>query len=61
VRIPWIAWGDGVPRGGRVAHVSTLDTAATVLSLLGRATPRDWAGVSCFPFQREADASGGTP
>lgn len=36
VRIPWIAWGDGVPSGVTLPHVKTLDTAATVLALLGR-------------------------
>jgi len=36
VRIPWIAWGDGVPAGLTLPRVSTLDTAATVLALLGR-------------------------
>jgi len=54
VRIPWIAWGDGVPKGGRLASVRTTDTAATVLELLGMPTPSDWAGRSHFPFYVEA-------
>ena len=45
VTIPWIAWGQGV-RPGALAHegVRTMDTAATVLWLLGVPKPVDWAG-----------------
>jgi arylsulfatase A-like enzyme len=45
VTIPWIAWGEGVKPGG-LEHtaVRTMDTAATVLWLLGIARPPDWAG-----------------
>lgn len=45
VMIPWIAWGRGV-RPGALAQVSiqTMDTAATVLWLLGVPKPIDWAG-----------------
>jgi D-alanyl-D-alanine dipeptidase len=39
VRIPWIAWGAGVPAGATLAHVSTLDTAPTLASLLGVPPP----------------------
>ena len=35
VDIPWLAWGDGLTAGAQVAHVSTMDTGPTVLSLLG--------------------------
>lgn len=34
-RIPWIAWGDGVPPGRVLDAVSTIDTAPTVAALLG--------------------------
>ncbi|MFP8878792.1 MAG: alkaline phosphatase family protein [Myxococcota bacterium] len=44
VDIPWIAWGDGIPAGGRLADVGTEDTAATVMSLLGLDVPGDWTG-----------------
>jgi arylsulfatase A-like enzyme len=43
--IPWIAWGKGVKPGvleGRA--VRTMDTASTVLWLLGLRNPDDWAG-----------------
>jgi predicted AlkP superfamily pyrophosphatase or phosphodiesterase len=45
VRIPWIAWGRGV-RAGQLQDVpvSTIDTASTVLWLLGVSEPADWAG-----------------
>jgi arylsulfatase A-like enzyme len=46
VTIPWIAWGRGV-RAGRLQSttaVRTMDTASTVLWLLGVAEPADWAG-----------------
>ena len=42
--IPWIAWGQGV-RGGMIADsVKTMDTAATVLWLLGAPAPASWSG-----------------
>lgn len=44
VTIPWIAWGQGV-RPGLLASsvaVDTMDTAATVLWLLGLDRPSDW-------------------
>jgi predicted AlkP superfamily pyrophosphatase or phosphodiesterase len=55
VRIPWIAWGDGVPAGGRLRHVRTVDTAPTVLGLLGMAAPAGWAGAPHFPFFADAE------
>ncbi len=39
VDIPWLAFGEGVSPGARLAHVSTLDTGPTVLSLLGVEPP----------------------
>lgn len=39
-RIPWYAWGAGVRRGRFNRHVSTVDTAATVLSALGLKLPK---------------------
>jgi arylsulfatase A-like enzyme len=45
VMIPWIAWGQGVKPGTlTAATIRTMDTAATVLWLLGVAEPPDWAG-----------------
>jgi predicted AlkP superfamily pyrophosphatase or phosphodiesterase len=46
VTIPWIAWGRGVAPGEiRSAAVRTMDTASTVLFLLGLDNPAAWAGV----------------
>lgn len=43
--IPWIAWGQGVVPGELVVDsIRTMDTAATVLWLLGVDIPADWAG-----------------
>ena len=53
--IPWIAWGSGVPAGIRLARVRTVDTAATVLGLLGLPTPAGWLGKSHFPFYLASD------
>ena len=45
VTIPWIAWGKGVTPGElRDARVRTMDTASTVVWLLGVPEPTDWAG-----------------
>ena len=45
VTIPWIAWGRGVKPGQLESGVvRTMDTASTVLWLLGVAEPGDWAG-----------------
>jgi arylsulfatase A-like enzyme len=45
ITIPWIAWGRGVKTGELDnASVRTMDTASTVLWLLGLPEPTDWAG-----------------
>jgi predicted AlkP superfamily pyrophosphatase or phosphodiesterase len=45
VTIPWIAWGRGVKPGALESNsVITMDTASTVLWLLGLEEPTDWAG-----------------
>jgi|SRR5687768_4109774 len=45
VTIPWIAWGQGVKPGAISERaVRTMDTAATVLWLLGVADQSDWIG-----------------
>lgn len=45
VTIPWIAWGLGVRPGSLSASVvRTMDTASTVVWLLGLSEPTDWAG-----------------
>jgi hypothetical protein len=46
VTIPWIAWGRSVSPGEiRGSAVRTMDTASTVLFLLGLETPNAWMGV----------------
>ncbi len=43
--IPWIAFGAGIPRGITLTSlISTCDTAATALALLGLDVPSDWYG-----------------
>ncbi len=45
MEIPWIAWGKGVKRGFAIAEaISTCDTAATALWLLGVAVPAEFDG-----------------
>jgi arylsulfatase A-like enzyme len=46
VAIPWIAWGQGVTPAGELttATIRTIDTASTVLWLLGVSEPTDWTG-----------------
>lgn len=45
VTIPWIAWGRAVKTGALdQSTIRTMDTASTVLWLLGVAEPADWAG-----------------
>jgi predicted AlkP superfamily pyrophosphatase or phosphodiesterase len=39
MQIPWVAWGAGVKQGKLTGPVGTMDTAATVLWLLGIDTP----------------------
>jgi arylsulfatase A-like enzyme len=46
VTIPWIAWGRGVHAGALTdTPIRTMDTASTVLWLLGVEEPSDWMGV----------------
>jgi predicted AlkP superfamily pyrophosphatase or phosphodiesterase len=45
VTIPWIAWGTGVGKHGQLGVINTMDTAATVLWLLGIREPANWQGV----------------
>jgi predicted AlkP superfamily pyrophosphatase or phosphodiesterase len=46
VTIPWIAWGHGVTPGKiTTSTVRTMDTASTVLYLLGVDAPARWAGI----------------
>jgi arylsulfatase A-like enzyme len=43
--IPWLAWGRGVPAGVVLEPgIRTMDTAATVLCLLGLPVPAEWEG-----------------
>jgi len=60
VTIPWIAWGRGVKPGQVItASIRTMDTASTVLWLLGLAEPTDWLGrpiVEAFEAQTAAVA-----
>jgi predicted AlkP superfamily pyrophosphatase or phosphodiesterase len=42
--IPWIAWGRNVRPGEITAPVSTMDSAATALWLLGVPRPANWTG-----------------
>jgi arylsulfatase A-like enzyme len=58
VTIPWIAWGQGVKQGVITqASVKTMDTAATVLWLLGITGPPDWAGQPVVEAFAAADGS----
>jgi predicted AlkP superfamily pyrophosphatase or phosphodiesterase len=42
--IPWVVWGAGVQRGDTLSGIRTMDTAATVLWLLGVDAPANWVG-----------------
>ena len=44
VRIPWIAWGRGIHTGQLASEIDTIDTAATVLWMLGVDRPSGWDG-----------------
>ena len=44
VIIPWIAWGRGVHAGPLAGEIATIDTASTVLWLLGVGEPDEWDG-----------------
>ena len=49
--IPWIVWGAGVTAGEPLTGVRTMDTAATVMWMLGVSAPLNWTGraqVSAF-------------
>jgi phosphopentomutase len=60
VTIPWIAWGRGVEPGQLLGpSVRTMDTAATLLWLLGIPEPSDWSGSPILAaFSRGADRAG---
>ena len=42
--IPWIVWGEGVEPGDTLSGVRTMDTAATVMWMLGVGAPENWVG-----------------
>jgi len=42
--IPWIVWGAGVQAGDTLSGIHTMDTAATVMWLLGVDAPANWVG-----------------
>ena len=42
--IPWVVWGAGVQPGDTLSGIKTMDTAATVLWLLGVDVPSNWVG-----------------
>ena len=47
VTIPWIAWGKGVRPGALDSTtIRTMDTASTVLWVLGLREPSEWAGTA---------------
>ncbi len=56
--IPWIVWGEGVRAGSALQPVSTTDTAATVLWLLGVRVPPEWIG---RPIAEAFDTSSSAP
>jgi len=59
VTIPWIAWGRGVKAGEMEgATVHTMDTASTVLWLLGVDEPADWQGAPVLNAFREVEPAG---
>ncbi len=54
-QIPWIAWGSGVRPQVLPAGIRIVDTAATVLWLLGLPAPAGWDGKAVMgAFQRPA-------
>lgn len=63
VTIPWIAWGKGVrPIHLSTASIRTMDTASTVLWMLGLPEPTDWLGTPVDEaFNARAAAPATTP
>lgn len=59
--IPWIIYGKGVQAGTRPATVSTMDTAATTLWLLGIEIPTEFDGKPVFEALGPVDPSAATP
>ncbi len=58
VTIPWIAWGRGIKAGDLSGAVRTMDTASTVLWLLGVREPTDWAGTPVIDaFEKQAQVA----
>jgi len=57
VLIPWIAWGRAAGTGHIQVPVQTLDTASTVLWLLGITVPAEWAGTPVLAAFREPAAA----
>jgi arylsulfatase A-like enzyme len=57
--IPWIAWGRGVrPNHLSTVSIRTMDTASTVLWMLGLTEPTDWLGT---PVVAAFNAGAGAP
>ena len=63
ITIPWIAWGKGIrPDHLSTVSIRTMDTASTVLGLLGLAEPTDWLGTPVVEaFTPRAAAPATTP
>lgn len=58
VMIPWIAWGQGVKPGALTSlSVRTIDTASTVLWILGVAEPTNWSGTPVIEAYRPITAA----
>ena len=54
VNIPWIAWGRGVAAGPLTdIQIATIDTAPTVLWLLGVTEPEAWDGTPVMKAFRQ--------
>lgn len=64
MRIPWIAWGEGVVHTTLESEVHVYDTAATALWLLGVPVPEDWQGepvVAAFDSDARSAAQRANP
>ena len=62
MNIPWIVWGKGVRKGEIGSKITTFDTAATALWLLGVARPGSWDGrpvAAAFTFPDSVGAGSG--